>query len=332
MLAIIALIVVFSFPAYAVDKKVKVYLGEKGELTEVESIVYEIDGEKKTVEVDGESSDITPLAVELPLSSKIVGVNADGEYYSYGGGKISDKSSFVLYKNAFTKVYTSIKNGIYMTLIKESRWKMFANGLLVTLEITFGALLIGIFLGFIVAAIRSTYDKTGKPKFLNSICNLYLTIIRGTPVVVQLMIMYFVVFSTIRNGVLAAIIAFGINSGAYVAEIIRSGIMSIDNGQMEAGRSLGLNYMQTMIYIICPQAFKNILPALGNEMIALVKETSVAGYVALNDITKAGDAVRSLTYSAFFPLIIVALIYLAIVLGLSKLLKILERRLRNSEH
>ena len=168
-------------------------------------------------------------------------------------------------------------------------------------------------------------------RILNAISNVYLTIIRGTPVVVQLMIAYFIIFATSNNKVLVAVIAFGFNSGAYVAEIVRSGIMSIDNGQFEAGRSLGFNYVQTMVYIIIPQAFKNILPALANEFIVLIKETSVSGYVGLQDMTKGGDIIRSRTYSAFMPLIAVALIYLIIVMFFSRLVSLLERRLRTSE-
>lgn len=228
-----------------------------------------------------------------------------------------------------------------LNFIKDDRYMYIVKGLETTLIVTFFAVILGVLLGCIVAIIRSTYDKTyedinpgiGKVliKILNTICNLYLTIIRGTPVVVQLMIAYFIIFAASTNKVMVAIIAFGINSGAYVAEIIRSGIMSIDNGQFEAGRSLGFNYIQTMIYIIIPQAFKNILPALANEFIVLVKETSVSGYVGLQDLTKGGDIIRSRTYSAFMPLIAVALIYLVIVLIFSKLITILERRLRNSE-
>ena len=164
--------------------------------------------------------------------------------------------------------------------IEESRWKYIINGLGVTLRVTLFAVLIGIAIGFVVAIIRSTYEKTGKLKICNFLANIYLTVIRGTPVVVQLLIIYFVIFGSTRvDKIFVAIIAFGINSGAYVAEIVRSGIMSIDPGQMEAGRSLGFNYIQTMWYIIIPQAFKNVLPALGNEFIVLLKETSVAGYI-----------------------------------------------------
>ena len=216
--------------------------------------------------------------------------------------------------------------------IEANRWKYIVNGLGVTLRVTLFAVLIGIAIGFVVAIIRSTYEKTGKLKIFNFLCNVYLTVIRGTPVVVQLLIIYFVIFSSMRvDKIFVAIIAFGINSGAYVAEIVRSGIMSIDPGQMEAGRSLGFNYIQTMWHIIIPQAFKNVLPALGNEFIVLLKETSVAGYIALEDLTKGGDIIRSQTYSPFMPLLTVAAIYLAIVMLLSFLLKQLERRLRNSE-
>ena len=209
------------------------------------------------------------------------------------------------------------------------------------MEITFLAVILGVILGVIAAIIRSTHDKTIKDmrpgfgrfilKLLNLIVKLYLTVIRGTPVVVQLMITYYIIFASSTNQVLVAVLAFGINSGAYVAEIIRSGIMSIDNGQFEAGRSLGFNYVQTMVYIVIPQAFKNVLPALANEFIVLLKETSVSGYIGLEDMTKGGDIIRSRTYSAFMPLLAVAVIYLVIVIFFSKLVTLLERRLRNSE-
>ena len=190
----------------------------------------------------------------------------------------------------------------------------------------------GIVLGFLVSMIRVTYERTGKMKLPNAICTLYLTVIRGTPVVLQLLIIYFVVFGSVRiDKILVAVLAFGINSGAYVAEIFRSGIMAVDQGQMEAGRSLGFNYRQTMWYIIMPQALKNVLPALCNEFIALLKETSVSGYLAIQDLTKGGDIIRSQTWSAYMPLLAVAAIYLAIVLIFTRLTKILERRLRQSE-
>lgn len=206
------------------------------------------------------------------------------------------------------------------------------EGLGVTLVVTLFAVIIGIALGFLVAIIRSTYDKTGSLKILNIICNLYLSIIRGTPAMVQLLIMYYVIFaSTSLDKVVVAILTFGINSGAYVAEIVRSGIMSIDNGQFEAGRSLGFSYPKTMWYIIIPQAFKNVLPALANEFIVLLKETSICGYIGLMDLTRGGDIIRSRTYEAFLPLLAVALVYLALVMILTHFVRLLERRLRSSE-
>ena len=221
----------------------------------------------------------------------------------------------------------------YQNFIEDDRWKYITDGLFNTLRITIFAVLIGIFLGFLIAVVRSTYDKTHKLGVLNALCKVYLTVIRGTPVLVQLLIIYFVVFGSVKiDKTLVAVIAFGINSGAYVAEIFRSGIMSIDNGQFEAGRSLGFNYPQTMFYIVMPQAFKNVLPALGNEFIGLLKETSVAGYIAIQDLTKGADIIRSRTYSAFMPLIAAALIYLVLVMVFTFFVQKLERRLRNSDH
>lgn len=226
-----------------------------------------------------------------------------------------------------------LKSSFISNFIEDNRWRYITDGLKITLLVTVFAVLIGVVLGFLIAIVRTTHDKTGKLKILNAICKVYLTVIRGTPVVVQLMIIYFIIFGSVDiSKVLVAIIAFGINSGAYVAEIFRSGIMSIDNGQFEAGRSLGFNYTQTMMYIIMPQAFKNVLPTLCNEFISLLKETSVSGYIALQDLTKGGDIIRSRTYDAFMPLIAVALIYLAMVMIFTKLVSLLERRLRNSDH
>ena len=226
-----------------------------------------------------------------------------------------------------------LKKEFILNFIEDNRWKYIVDGLKITLIVTIFAVLIGVLLGFLIAIVRTTHDKTGKLKILNAICKVYLTVIRGTPVVVQLLIIYFIIFGSVDiSKVLVAIIAFGINSGAYVAEIFRSGIMSIDNGQFEAGRSLGFNYAQTMMYIIMPQAFKNVLPTLCNEFISLLKETSVSGYIALQELTKGGDIIRSRTYDAFMPLIAVALIYLAMVMIFTKLVSLLERRLRNSDH
>lgn len=229
-------------------------------------------------------------------------------------------------------------------MLENNRFDFIITGLKNTFLITLGSLALGILLGVIVAVIRSTYDKN-KDHFkknggisyfilsvLNGICKIYLTVIRGTPVVVQLMIFYFIIFTSTDNGVAIATFAFGINSGAYVAEIFRSGIMAVDQGQFEAGRSLGLNYVQTMIYIIVPQMFKVVLPTLCNEFIVLLKETSVAGYVGVIDLTKAGNTIAGRTFSYFIPLITVAIIYLIVVMILTKLVGILERRLRNSDH
>jgi len=228
--------------------------------------------------------------------------------------------------------FSEFKVDFTNNFITDNRWQYLTDGLLVTLEITLFAVLMGIIIGFVLAIIRTTYDKTGKLKILNLIAKVYITIIRGTPVVLQLLIIYYVVFATVPiNKVVAAVIAFGLNSGAYVAEIVRSGIMSIDPGQMEAGRSLGLSYSKTMWYIVLPQAFKTVLPALGNEFITLLKETSVCGYIALVDLTKGGDYIRSRTYDAFLPYIAVALIYLGIVMLLSYFVGRLERRLRKSD-
>ena len=228
----------------------------------------------------------------------------------------------------------SLQERFYTNFIEDSRLHYIADGLKVTLVVTFCAVIIGVVLGFLLAIVRSTYDKTGRMQILNALCQAYITVIRGTPVVVQLLIIYFVIFGSARDisKVLVAILAFGMNSSAYVAEIFRSGIMSVDNGQFEAGRSLVFNYRQTMFYIIMPQAFKNVLPALGNEFIVLLKETSVSGYIALQDLTKGGDIIRSRTFDAFMPLMAVALIYLIMVMIFTKLVSLLERRLRNSDH
>ena len=225
-------------------------------------------------------------------------------------------------------MFEELKAQFVLNFITDDRWMSLFWGLVVTLKITFFAVILGFVLGFSVAIVRNVYENTKKLKILNFICNIYLTVIRGTPVVVQLLIIYFVIFSSIRiDKSIAAILAFGINSGAYQAEIFRSGINSIPKGQMEAGRSLGFSYAQTMVNIIMPQAIKNVLPTLGNEFIVLMKETSVAGYIALEDLTKAGDVIRSRTYSAMMPFLAVALLYLIMVMFFTYLLKLFERRL-----
>ena len=220
----------------------------------------------------------------------------------------------------------------YANFIKDDRWLGLVSGLKVTIIVTLEALLLGVIIGFIVAIIRSYHDKTNKLKILDAICKVYLTVIRGTPTMIQILIMYLVVFgSSSLDSIIIGGIAFGINSGAYVAEIVRSGIMSIPIGQTEAGRSLGLNYAQTMRLIIVPQAFKNVLPALVNEMIVLIKETAIIGYIGEQDLTKAAMIIQSRTFDAFMPLLAAAVIYLALVMLLTFFMNKLERRLRNSE-
>ena len=228
-------------------------------------------------------------------------------------------------------------------MIDGDRYMLVLDGLKNTFIITFGALAIGVVIGIVVAAIRTSFDKNKEAMklrrgvgyyillVLNAISKFYLTVTRGTPVVVQLMICYFIVFAAADDGVPVAIFAFGFNSGAYVAEIFRAGIMSVDNGQFEAGRSLGFNYFQTMRFIVIPQMFKAVLPTLCNEFIALLKETSVAGYVGVIDLTKAGNTFGGRTFSYFIPLITVAVIYLVLVIILSFFVNKLERRLRKSE-
>lgn len=226
-----------------------------------------------------------------------------------------------------------IKADIYQTLIEGQRWKLFLNGLGNTLIIALFATIIGVMIGTIIAIIKVSYAQNKKFKFLNAICSAYLAVIRGTPVLIQLMIMYYVIFksASIDSAIYVAILAFGINSGAYVAEIIRSGIMSIDKGQTEAGRSLGLSEAVTMKTIILPQAVKNVLPAIFNEFITLLKETSVASIITVKDLTRAADIIRTQTYNAFPPLLLVALIYLIMVIGLTQLQKKIERRLALSD-
>jgi len=220
--------------------------------------------------------------------------------------------------------------------ITDNRWKYFTNGLGTTYVVSFFAVILGVVIGVLIAVVRSSADKLDRPplvvKILNVICKLYLTVIRGTPAMIQLLIMNFVIFGAVSiNKIIVGGLAFGINSGAYVAEIVRSGIMSIDQGQTEAGRSLGLNFSQTMRLIIIPQAFKNVLPALVNEFIVLIKETSIIGYIGMMDLTKGAMLIQSRTYNAFWPLMAAAAIYLVIVGILTWGMNKLERRLRTSE-
>lgn len=231
------------------------------------------------------------------------------------------------------KIYLEIINNFNKSLIQYDRYKFILTGIKNTLLISFFSVLLGLIIGIIVAIIIAYNKENKKLKILAKLSKLYVVIIRGTPVLLQLMIMYYVIFRNARNINLIFVgsLTFGINSGAYVSEIIRAGIESIDKGQMEAGRSLGLNYLKTMKLIILPQAIKNILPAIGNEFVTLIKETSVAGYIGIKDLTKASDIIASRTYDYFFPLIIAAIIYLILVLGMSKALKILERKLYKND-
>lgn len=237
----------------------------------------------------------------------------------------------IIVKDGSSSSKIGLKEKLYDNFVKDSRYMYIVKGLGNTVVITLFAVMLGIILGFLIAVVRTSHDRNGGLTILNGICQAYLTIIRGTPVMIQLLIIYYVILASVTNKILVAAIAFGLNSAAYVAEIVRSGIMSVEIGQFEAGRSLGLDYKQTMTSIILPQAVKNILPALLNEVISLLKETSISGYIGLMDLTKGGDIIRSNTYEAFLPLIAVAIIYLVIVMILSRCVSRLERRLRNNE-
>jgi His/Glu/Gln/Arg/opine family amino acid ABC transporter permease subunit len=235
----------------------------------------------------------------------------------------------------------NLKGKIILDFVEKQRYMYIVQGLQNTIIITLLALVLGLAIGVLVAIIRTAHDQlkedapsVGKSVlgFFNAVCRIYLTIIRGTPTMVQLLLMFFVFLASSNNKILVAVLTFGINSGAYVAEIFRSGIMSIDKGQMEAGRSLGLGYGKTMQKIILPQAIKNVLPALVNEMITLLKETSICGYIGLNDLTRGGDIIRGITFDAMLPLLVVAAIYLVIVMFFTWLMGKLERRLRESDN
>ena len=235
--------------------------------------------------------------------------------------------------NEEVKKPTSLKDRFYYSVIYDGRYKYILEGLKNTLLIALGAVMIGIFLGTIAAISRNVYENTGHLKILSLISKTYVNIIRGTPSTLQLMIIYYVIFKqTSISIVLVGVLAFGINSGAYVAEIIRAGISSINKGQWEAGYALGLSYKQVISRIILPQAVKNILPALGNEFITLVKETSIGAYIGIVELTKASDIIASRTYDYFFPLVLIAIIYLIITFLLSKLISSMEKRLNNARN
>lgn len=228
--------------------------------------------------------------------------------------------------------FSELGGKLYQAFIAADRWTLFLQGLSNTLKIAAVATLLGVVIGVAIAIIRVYHKESGRLVVLDKICGLYLTVIRGTPVLVQLLIWYFVAFPFARNGLPVAMLAFGTNSGAYVAEIVRAGINAVDKGQSEAGRSLGLTSAMTMRLIVLPQAIKNILPALGNEFIVLLKETSIVGYIGIIDLTRAGDIVRAQTFDAFTSLLSVAVMYLIFVMGLQLILKHLEGRLGKSDH
>ncbi len=221
-----------------------------------------------------------------------------------------------------------IRENIYNSFIYQDRYKYYLTGLGNTIIMAFFACLIGVILGLILSLVIDYNEKTGKLYLLSAFARMYIGIIRGTPALLQLMILYYIIFKSVNiNIVVVGIISFGLNSGAYVSQIIKSGLISIPKGQEEASTMLGFNYFQTMKYVVMPQALRNVLPALGNEFITLLKETSVAGYIGILELTKASDIVASSTYDYFFPLLIVAIIYLILTLGLTKLLNFFERRL-----
>ncbi len=301
-----------SYKTYLSDEIVNTLLGGllsvKDELADIEEIDYK-----------GEKIDIKNLNTLRTGIQNIIGLsNYDSSKPNTSGWLLSWISDFA---------YDFNRN-----FIEKDMWMFITNGLLTTLELTGASLLFGVLLGLLVATVRVTYNKTGSLPILNAICKAYLSVIRGTPIMVQLLIIYFVLLAPLDvNKFLSAVICFGINSGAYVAEIIRGGIESVDGGQNEAGRSLGLNYFQTMVYIIIPQAFKNVLPSLANEFITLLKETSVAFYIGVADLTQAGLRIRSITFSNYMPLVAVAFVYFILVVILTKLVGILEKKLKQSE-
>lgn len=303
------------------DKGLQMYLSDETVNTIFGGILTARDkvDSTKEITVNGEKVDISNR------NSLRSGCKACFALVNYDSS-IPDTSSFI------QRTWNNFKDEFYRNFIEENRWTYLVKGLGTTLAITALSLVLGLFIGFIVAIIRCTNASTGKLKISNAICKLYLTIMRGTPVMIQLLIIYFVILLPLGiPKFVTAVLCFGINSGAYVSEIMRGGIMSVDNGQNEAGRSLGFGYIATMCYIIIPQAFKAILPSLANEFIALLKETSVAFYIGVSDLTQGGLKIRSITYSNFMPLIAIALIYLVVVIILTQLVKILERRLRKNE-
>lgn len=303
------------------DRGLVVYLSDETVDTVFGGLITAHEKIKNTNEITV-NGQVTDISNRTSLRNGLIACIALKNYDS----DIPDTSSWL------QRWWNSFSDEFYSNFIEDGRWMYLVKGLGVTVAITLCALLLGLAIGFLVAIVRCTYERKGTLKILNGICKLYLIIIRGTPVMIQLMIIYFVLLLPIGiEKFPAAVLCFGLNSGAYVAEIVRGGIMSVDRGQEEAGRSLGFNDAATMWHIIIPQAFKAILPSLANEFITLLKESSVAFYIGVSDLTQSGLKIRSITYSNFMPLIAIALIYLVMVLGLSYLVSILERRLRQSD-
>ncbi len=311
-----------SLTLYEVEKgKFQLYLSDEtlntcfGDIVSISSLIDTLQtAEYKKQIVDIKNNE----TVRTALKDSFALINYDSE--------IPETGNFVV------KAYRDFVYDFDRNFIKDNRWFYLLEGLGTTLSITMLSGLMGIVLGFLVAIIRCTNQMTGRFVIIDRVCQLYLTVIRGTPVMVQLLIIYFVLLLPIGiPKFISAVLCFGLNSGAYVAEIVRGGIMAIDKGQSEAGRSLGFGYAQTMVFFIIPQAFKAVLPSLANEFITLLKESSVAFYIGVADLTQGGLKIRSLTYSNYMPLIAVALIYLVIVMILTKLVGILERRLRKSD-
>lgn len=264
------------------------------------------------------------LIIEVPVKRSALAALEDNFHVSFAK-KIPFGTQVVSETGPDGKVTERVEQ------IFKPRWHYLTNGLRVTIVVAFCSVLLGALLGFLVAVVRSMHDNHGRMKLLNAVAKVYITVIRGTPMTVQLLIAYFIIFSSVNNKILVAILAFGFNSGAYVAEIIRAGIESIDRGQMEAARSLGMSYVQGMWRIVLPQAFRNVLPALGNEFIVLLKDTSIASFIGLDDLARGGSIIRSQTYQAYLPFLAVAGIYLVMVMIFSKLLGKLEHNLNKTK-
>ncbi|MCR5467897.1 MAG: ABC transporter substrate-binding protein/permease [Lachnospiraceae bacterium] len=310
---------------------------ENGEIVGIDMDIAKAIGDKLGYEIvieDMEFDSIINAVDSHKVDMGIAGMTKTEERLksiNFSDSYTTTKQVIIVNNGSKNNAELSFKDNFIRNFITDARWQYLAKGLRNTLIIAFCAVIIGMIIGFLVAIVRVTHDKTGGLVILNAICRLYLIIIRGTPIMIQLLIIYYVVFQAVNvDKILVAVIAFSINSGAYVAEIMRGGIMSVDAGQMEAGRSLGLNYSQTMVSIVLPQAVKVVLPALANEFISLIKETSICGYIGLIDLTRGGDIIRSITYEAFLPLISVSVIYLAIVELLTLGVKRLENRMSTS--